>query len=86
QLRSAYNFVPTQGALVLSVVSGAPADTAGIRQGDVITTFNGKAVTSADQLASAIQADRPGRKVTIGLYRQQTQMTVTATLGSNPSQ
>jgi S1-C subfamily serine protease len=82
QLRSAYNFVPTQGAVVLSVVSGSPADTAGIEQGDVITAFDGKQVTSADQLATAIQADAPGTKVRIGLYRQQSQMTVTATLGT----
>ena len=86
QLRSAYNFVPTEGAVVLSVVSGSPAGTAGIQQGDVITSFNGKPVTSADQLATAIQAEAPGQKVTIGLYRQQTQMTVTATLGSGAAQ
>ena len=40
-------------------------------------------MTSADQLATAIQADKPGQSVKIGLYRGQAQMTVTATLGSN---
>jgi S1-C subfamily serine protease len=83
QLRSAYNFVPTQGAVVLDVMPGSPADAAGLQQGDVITSFDGKAVTSADQLAMAIQAKAPGKKVTIGLYRGQTQLTVTATLGTN---
>ncbi len=86
QLRSAYNFVPTEGAVVLSVVSGSPAGAAGIQQGDVITSFNGKPVTSADQLATAIQTDTPGQKVTIGLYRQAAQITVTATLGSGGAQ
>ncbi|MBV8463761.1 MAG: trypsin-like peptidase domain-containing protein, partial [Acidimicrobiales bacterium] len=33
QLRSAYNFVPTQGAVVLSVQSGSPADVAGLQEG-----------------------------------------------------
>ncbi|MGO8874091.1 MAG: trypsin-like peptidase domain-containing protein [Acidimicrobiales bacterium] len=82
ELRSQYNFVPTQGAVVLLVESGSPADLAGLQQGDVITTFDGKPVTSADQLAAAIQGDRPGRNVTIGLYRGSEQLTVTATLGS----
>jgi putative serine protease PepD len=68
------------------VLTPSPAASAGLRQGDVITTFDGKAITSADQLAAAIQAERPGHKVTIGLYRGQRQLTVTATLGSNPSQ
>jgi putative serine protease PepD len=86
QLRSEYNFVPTQGAVVLQVQSGSPADTAGLQQGDVITSFQGKPVTSADQLATSIQADKPGQSVRIGLYRGQEQITVTATLGVNDTQ
>jgi putative serine protease PepD len=86
QLRSEYNFVPTQGAVVLQVQSGSPADAAGLQQGDVITSFQGKRVTSADQLATAIQADKAGQKVTIGLYRGPVQKTVTATLGSSGTQ
>jgi len=83
QLRSQYNFVPTQGAVVLQVQSGSPADVAGLQQGDVITSFEGKPVTSADGLATAIQAAKPGQQVKIGLYRGPSQLTVTATLGSN---
>jgi serine protease Do len=85
ELRSAYNFVPTEGAVVTEVTSGSPADAAGIEQGDVIVSINGKSVTSADQLTTTIQADAPGTRVTIGLYRGSTQMTVTATLGKSPS-
>jgi S1-C subfamily serine protease len=86
QLRSEYNFVPTQGAVVLQVQSGSPAEAAGLEQGDVITSFQGKPVTSADQLADAIQVDKPGQKVAIGLYRGPDQKTVTATLGSSGTQ
>lgn len=84
ELRSAYNFVPSEGAVVTEVTSGSPADVAGIQQGDVIVSINGQSVTSADQLTSTIQADTPGTMVTIGLYRGSTQMTVTATLGKSP--
>jgi S1-C subfamily serine protease len=82
QLRSAYNFVPSQGAVVLAVQPSSPAEVAGLQEGDVITSLNGKAITSADQLGTAIQADTPGQTVRIGLYRGQAQMMVTATLGS----
>jgi S1-C subfamily serine protease len=85
QLRSAYNFIPTQGAIVTQVQAGSPASVAGIAQGDVITTFDGKAVTGADQLQQIIQSDRPGQSVKIGLYRGQQQLTVTATLASSNS-
>lgn len=82
ELRSAYNFAPAQGAVVLQVDVGSPADTAGLQQGDVVVSLDGKAITSADQLATAVQQDRPGQTVRIGLYRGQNQLTVSATLGS----
>ena len=82
QVRSAYNFTPTRGAVVLQVVSGSPAVGAGIEQGDVIVSMGGKPITSADQLGAVIQADKPGQVVKIGLYRGRIPMTVTATLGS----
>jgi putative serine protease PepD len=58
---------------------------AGLQQGDVITTFDGKAVTGADQLAQIIQGDHAGQSVKIGLYRGQQQLTLTATLSSGNS-
>jgi len=82
QLRSAYNFVPTQGAVVTQVDAGSPAAAAGLQEGDVITTMDGRMVTGADQLASSIQADKPGQRVTLGLYRGQVPVTVTVTLAS----
>jgi S1-C subfamily serine protease len=83
QLRSQYNFVPSEGAVVLQVESGSPADAAGLESGDVITSFDGKPVTSADQLAAAVQNDKPGTRATIGIVRGQAEKTLTATLGSS---
>jgi S1-C subfamily serine protease len=85
QLRSTYGFVPTKGAVVTQLETGSPADQAGIQLGDVIVSLDGKTVSSADQLAVAIQGDKPGQSVKIGLYRGQNQRTVTATLAANPS-
>ncbi len=82
-LRSQYNFVPQQGAIVISVSAGSPAAGAGLQQGDVIVSFDGTAITGADQLATLIQADKPGQKATIGIYRGANQQTLTATLGSD---
>ena len=52
----------------------------------MIISLDGKAITSADQLGTAIQADKPGQQVTIGLYRGRAQMTVIATLGSSSAE
>jgi len=85
QQQQAYGLVPSSGALVVSVVSGSPAETAGIRTGDVIVTFDGKAVTSAQGLTNDVQASTSGASVKVTLYRGQQKISVTATLGLAPA-
>jgi S1-C subfamily serine protease len=84
-LQSAYDFVPSQGAVVLQVENGSPAAVAGLEEGDVIVSLDGKPIASADQLAADLQADHPGQSVRIGIYRGEAQLTVTATLASGSS-
>ncbi len=85
QEQQAYGLVPASGALVVSVVSGSPADSAGIQTGDVIVSFNGKAVTSAQGLTNDVQGTASGTSVQLGLYRGQQKMTVSATLALAPA-
>jgi len=85
QEQAAYGLVPASGALVASVVSGSPADTAGIMTGDVIVDFNGKAVTSAQGLTNDVQGSPSGSSVQLTLYRGQQKLTVSATLGLAPA-
>lgn len=85
QEQQAYGLVPSSGALVVSVVSGSPADTAGIRTGDVIVTFNGKAVASAQGLTNDVQALSSGTSVRLALYRGQQKLSVSATLALAPA-
>jgi S1-C subfamily serine protease len=54
------------GALIEGVVSGAPADRAGLVPGDVVTSVDGRAVTSAQDLQSVLGQHHPGDRVTIG--------------------
>ena len=85
QEQAAYGLVPSSGALVVSVVSGSPADMAGILTGDVIVDFNGKAVTSAQGLTNDVQGSPSGSTVRLTLYRGQQKLTVSATLGLAPA-
>jgi S1-C subfamily serine protease len=85
QQKQAYGLVPATGALVVSVVTGSPADAAGIRTGDVIVSLNGKAITSAQGLTNAVQRSSSGSNVRLVLYRGQQKLTVSATLGLAPA-
>jgi S1-C subfamily serine protease len=53
------------GATVTSVVSGSPAEAAGLRAGDVITGLGGTRIGSAAKLSTAVGAFAPGDRVTL---------------------
>jgi S1-C subfamily serine protease len=85
ETQQAYGFVPSSGAVVVSVESGSPAAGAGIVQGDVIVSFNGKAVKTAENLTTDVQASPVGSKATITLWRGKSKKTVSLTLGQAPA-
>ena len=72
-------------AKVQTVVSGTPAAHAGLHVGDVITAVDGKSVSSATQLRSAIDAKRPGDTITVTFKRSGTTKTARLTLISRPN-
>ena len=55
----------TGGAGIVGVVSGGPADDAGIAAGDVVTAVGGTTISSADELSSALADHQPGQRVTV---------------------
>jgi Do/DeqQ family serine protease len=70
----------SEGALVSQVVDGSPAEKAGIRTGDVITSVNGQPVKSNGELRNAIGLLRVGDKVEVGFLREGKPMHVTAVI------
>ena len=74
------------GALVSQVVEGSPADHAGIRTGDVITSVNGQPVKSNSELRNTIGLRRVGDKVDIGLLRDGKPLRVTAVIADTAAE
>ena len=88
------------GVEVTDVRAGTPADSAGLHAqsgsrtvegesyptgGDVITSFDGKQITTAQQLQDAVDEKQPGDTVTITYVRGGKRRTVNVTLASRPS-
>ena len=73
--------LPTaSGALVASVTSGGPADKAGLVNGDLVTSFDGKAVGN-DRALPRIVADTPiGKTVNIDVLRKGKKQTLRITV------
>jgi S1-C subfamily serine protease len=102
---SALNLPVKSGALVQSVQKGTAAEKAGIKGGsvntttengqvtvggDIVVSFDGKPVTSSEDLANAVAKKKPGDTVPIGLERaigngKYEKKTVNAKLGSRPN-
>src|SRR5271170_24356 len=74
------------GALVSQVVEGSPADRAGVRTGDVITSVNGQPVKSNSELRNTIGLRRVGDKVEIGLVRDGKPLRVTAVIADTAAE
>jgi putative serine protease PepD len=86
QVQFQYGPPVDQGAVIVDLVPGGPADEAGIVVGDVIVQFDGTTVTSSEQLGQLIREHEPGDQVTVGVvHADGSNGEVTVTLGTNPA-
>ncbi len=85
QTQDAGQGVVGDGALIVSVESGSPAEQAGIHEGDIVTQIDGTTVDSSTTLSGRIRSMQPGAKVTLTVTRNGTTHTITVTLGSTPA-
>jgi putative serine protease PepD len=70
------------GALVQSVTSGGAAASAGIKQGDIITRFNGVGIQSATDLTAQVRALAGGSSASVSYVRGGNTTTTTVKLGT----
>lgn len=73
------------GVLVNRVADDSPAAKAGIKQGDVIVSMNGKTVSDPDDLQELVRSAKPGDKVSITIARDNKQQQLSATLVGRPN-
>src|SRR6266545_658572 len=73
------------GARITGTCSGAPAASAGLRTGDVVTAFAGQKVSSVDTLRFAVDAKKPGDHINVTFLRSGKSKTATVTLGTRPA-
>ena len=73
-----------EGLLITGIDPSGPAQQAGLRVGDIITTIDGEQAVRADQLVSITLTKRPGDKAEIGYKRDGKPATATVTLAEQP--
>ncbi|HIS31580.1 MAG TPA: trypsin-like peptidase domain-containing protein [Candidatus Limivivens intestinipullorum] len=87
ETKELYN-IPS-GTLVYYVEDGSAADEAGLQRGDIITSIDGIAINSSDELYNRMEYYKAGEQITLTIERQTEnggyeEMDVTLTLGNRP--
>ncbi len=73
------------GAKIVSVTAGGPADKAGIKAGDILVKFGDRTVVDADSLIAATHAAVPNSTVSVTYTRGGQRVTASVQLGSATS-
>jgi putative serine protease PepD len=74
------------GAQVAEATAGGPAAEAGIQPGDVVVEVDGDQVSTPDDVARAIDDNKPGDRVEVKVRRGGSEQTIDVTLGQRPDQ
>ncbi|HUB93037.1 MAG TPA: trypsin-like peptidase domain-containing protein [Verrucomicrobiae bacterium] len=91
---SQYNLSVSQGAYIpttdqnggqTTVLSGGPADKAGVQPGDIITKVDGMAIDSTTSITAVIDKHQVGDTVPLTIVRNGKTITINVTLGAVPS-
>ena len=75
----------TGGALVRDVTSGSPADLAGVKARDIITSVDGNKITGISDVVVNVRTRKIGDKVKVGVWRAGHPQTITVTLKERTS-
>jgi Do/DeqQ family serine protease len=84
EMRDAMNLSESGGVLIRDVVSGTPADKAGLKPGDVITKFDDKQMTGVEQFREIVAEVKPGTTVSIEFIRDNEHKTINVKLEEFP--
>ena len=85
ELAESFGLPDTEGALIAGVVRGSPADSAGVRPGDVLLTVSGKAVKDPQVMLDLIAALKPDERTALRMRRDKTVVELQVKVGKRPA-
>jgi serine protease Do len=85
QLAGSFGVKEREGVLVAEVMKGSPADTAGLRAGDVVVDLSGTPIKEVPDLQRRIAAIRPGQTMKLTVIRDKKPVPITVKIGEMPA-
>lgn len=83
-LRQALGLGDTEGALIADVIPKSPAESSGLKRGDVVIGMDGKPVTEPGQLSRTIATMPPGSTTRLQVIRNGKEQTLDVKVGKQP--
>lgn len=82
-LAESFGLKKEEGVIVADVVPGSAGDKAGLRQGDIVISIDGKAISSPGAMRNEVMLNHPGTEVTLKVLRDGEELALPVILGSN---
>jgi S1-C subfamily serine protease len=86
ELSSSFGVREREGVLVADVIKGGPAESAGVRPGDVVVEFNGVKIKEVPDLQRRVASVTPGETVKLTVVRDKQMVPVTVAIGEMPAE
>lgn len=81
-----YNLKKVHGALVTDIVKGSPADLGGIKQEDIIISYNGIPIENLSAFRNYVSFLAPGSNLRLGVVREGKEIDLHMTLTKSPTE
>ncbi len=85
ELAEQYKFPQAKGAIVVKILPDSPAEKAGLREGDIITEFNGKTIEDDNDLTWQASIAGIGKNVEMKVFRDHRFLTLAAVMAAHPA-
>ncbi|MGQ0526215.1 MAG: Do family serine endopeptidase [Betaproteobacteria bacterium] len=85
EIAKSFKLADAHGALISEVMTGGPAEKAGVRAGDVLVAVNGKPVARSSVMLDLIAALTPGQEARLTVMRERRATELVVTVGRRPS-
>ena len=74
----------THGILITGVLDGSPADSAGLKPGDVLISLNNESINDVRDLLNRVAGIEPGTEVNCKIIRKEKEMGLSVKIGKRP--